>query len=166
MTKYDEDLLLEFIDQNEELINEQRFDELFDHGNIILLNGYQVRYLQEMLNSEGINPLLSMKAIPTNYYFQSELKTIGIPGNINYIYAYAFDQAEVEELVLANPDIKIENRAFRLCDKIKKIYYNGTGEQWATSELDKHLIIDPAHKVIVICLKDNEVFHYPQDKGR
>ena len=156
--------LLIFINKNQQLIDDGKFEELFDLA-AFLLNPNSCRSLQEIINEEGINPIRSMSKIPMNYFYKSQLPYIGLPDNIERVDPLAFNHAQLQELIIANPRISIEQDAFKNCSKLKIVYFNGTGEDWANSDLAPLIIHDPTQKVTVICLTDKEEFEYPQ-KGR
>lgn len=164
MNKQEIEGLLIFINKNQQLIDDGKFEELFELA-AFLLNPDQCRSLQEVINEEGINPIRSMTYIPMNYFYKSQLPYIGLPDNIERVDPLAFNHAQLQELIIANPRISIEQDAFKNCSKLKIIYFNGTGEAWATSDLAPLIIHDPTQKVTVICLTDKEKFEYPQ-KGR
>ena len=156
--------LLIFINKNQQLIDDGKFDELFDLA-AFLLNPNQCRSLQEIINEEGVNPIRSMTKIPMNYFYKSQLPYIGLPDNIENIDPLAFNYAQLQELIITNPQISIQPDAFKNCSKLKTVYFNGTGEDWVASDLAPLIIYDPTQKVTVICLIDKEEFEYPQ-KGR
>lgn len=142
--------LQKFIETNIELIEDARFDELYNMN-------VDVPKFTEALLEAGINPLANMKYIPANYLCESDIKQFVVPSHIDRISSAAFwDCQELEKVTLPEGLIYIEDSAFSECHKLTQINLPSTLEYiyedaFAETAL-KHVVIpDNVAKVSRTC---------------
>ena len=92
----------------------------------IELDEASIGQLTEMLLDSGINPLLQIEYIPSNFLNStSKIKSIYIPDNIYWIGKRSFYDSKLEDLDLSNTIIQgIETEAFRDCYNLEKIIFS------------------------------------------
>ena len=122
---------LNFISENSQLINENKWDELY---NTLTIEHYPLticKFTNIILDS-GINPLDYLDYIP-RYYLggDQELTSFIVPEGIIKIKESAFDTCrKLKKLMLPNSLTAIESSAFYYCNNLKEITYNGTIKEW------------------------------------
>ena len=124
-------LALQFISENRQLIDENKWDEIYT---LLYMEHYPLticKFTNIMLNS-GINPLNYLDYIP-RYYLggDQELTSFIVPEGIIKIKESAFDTCrKLKKLILPNSLTTIESSAFYYCNNLKEILYNGTIKEW------------------------------------
>lgn len=122
---------LDFIRENSQLINENKWDEIY---NTLYIEYYPLticKFTNIVLDSD-INPLDYLNYIP-RYYLggDQELTSFIVPEGIIKIKESAFDTCRnLKKLILPNSLTTIESSAFYCCNNLKEIKYNGTIKGW------------------------------------
>ena len=122
---------LDFISKTSQLINENKWDELY---NALYMEYYPIiicKFTNIILDS-GINPLNYLNYIP-RYYLGGDQKLdhFIVPEGIVKIKESAFDTCRnLKKLILPNSLTTIESSAFYYCNNLEEILYNGTVKEW------------------------------------
>lgn len=147
------DILQKFIEDNIELIDNNKFDELYDRD-IVDWSNVSIREVTDVLLAAGIDPLQYLTSIPVRYQDSSchSHRNIVIPSNVKTIGGGAFRYLDVQSVTIEegcthihryafadNPFLtvihlphsltKIYTRVFQR-SPIEKLYYNGTLEEF------------------------------------
>ena len=167
----------EFVEQNIDLVDNDDFQELFHQAG---LRGFGLR-LRELFDDLDIDYIHKWTYIPTHAYSYSLIKYINIPKNITAIAEYAFMQCQVEMVQAAYSSVThIRQKAFAYCDtleeiwlpktlkyigalafkgcnRLKKIVYEGTLDNWVTNVIKDANWKDDHVQILVQCL-DGEIY--------
>lgn len=115
------DHIKQFIKDNEELINQNKFEELY---NMLRERGLDVltRQFTEVLLGIDINPLDYLDYVPNYFLCDSDVTVVNIPNNIRRIGVYAFQNCKnLTNLDLPKGVTSIDNYAFSGCDRLTSI---------------------------------------------
>lgn len=149
------DKLKDFIEQNIDLIEENKFEELYSKIPTYQVTSYSfICGLSLALLKAGINPLQYMSTVPKYFLFESNVATIDVPVGVQQIdndaFAYCEQLTEVSlpeglsvigdaafymcsnltTLILPSTLTQIQDGAFGWCDKLVNIHFRGTVDQW------------------------------------
>ena len=175
LSKDTQEELRKLFEKNMDLINDNRWLEVYDSMPIKWTYGYQGTFT-EMLYDAKIDPLDYLTIIP-EYYMSGEcnIKSFKIPNHITDIGEGAFSHArQLEECFIPDSVYNIGSHSFdqcynlkRLflganiksigygcftrCDKLKKIIYNNTKENWSKIVLHKDWK-NPKKSITIECL--------------
>lgn len=130
------DRLKRFINQNSDLIDSNRFDNVFFNA---ITDGIPLGDVSELLIRSGINFLLYVDHIYT-YMFHDvqELERLTLSDNIEYIGAYAFnDCTNLKYLSLPKELKMIRFVPFAHCSNLQVLNYRGTIEDWGKVQLNQ-----------------------------
>ena len=118
--------LKEFLEKNIELIEENKFDELYKKAENQLFFPDAIGNLTRMLRRADIDPLLYMHTVPYCYFYgDSEIETINIPDNIEFIDSEAFANCSNLESVSFGRSVSvIYYGAFNNCRNLSNVYLN------------------------------------------
>ena len=125
--------LIEFIEQNIELIEDNRFEEVYDQ---LYVSEAEFSYgeLTKILLSIDLDPLKYMRFVP-RYYLEYEksdwsFERFVVPANVVQLEGSAFSSCcPIDELILPESIKQIETAVFTDA-RISKITYLGTKEQF------------------------------------
>lgn len=192
----------EFIEKYIPVINNNDFTFLYNHALDELDDESYIGELTFALNQAGIDPLEHMSSIPSDYYnsypaksippipshitaimsqafFDSEVTSIRVPGNVTILRETAFDYAcelktvvieegvsyirescfidcgSLENVYLPASLITLGNRAFTRCYELKEIHYAGTVDRWKKLFTDNLMFKDS--NVTVIHCADGDI---------
>lgn len=107
----------QIIEDNLDLINENRFEELYEN----VPENYRGE-LSDILLDSGIDFLSYMNYVPAYAFFISTIKKINIPQNIKSIEAYAFYGCTgLTSITIPDSVINIDNSAFRGCTGLTSV---------------------------------------------
>lgn len=85
----------------------------------------------ECQNLRNINLPQSLKSIDYRVFAETNISKLHLPDSVQSIYPNAFeDMRELEEITLPKNLTKVERNLFLGCNKLKKIFYNGSKEEW------------------------------------
>lgn len=118
--------LKEFIENNIDLIEANNFVEIYDDLAYDITPGYgtQEQMIGEfttcMLDAD-IDPLPHLSYIPTAYLYGQNVSFFGIPNHVNYIGQYAFQESDLEEIVIPSSIKVIAIKAFCTCESLKRV---------------------------------------------
>ena len=103
-----------FINENKELIQEQRWEEIYKKD-------FPIRFTETLLES-GINPLeQGLNYIPDDFLKHSETEEFIIPNGVKSIGEAAFCGCDLlTNIFIPNSVTSIGNLAFSLCDSLNK----------------------------------------------
>ena len=128
MNKYGKEIIKKTLIQQENNINNNKFDTLY---NIFLqideeeqdnTEYYFTPEFTKIFLSAGINPLVHMNKVPEDFLRDSDITSFTIPDNIEIIEAYAFAYCEnLRNIKLPKNLRRIEEGVFIGCDELKQI---------------------------------------------
>lgn len=102
-----------YIEQNIELIENDEWEEFFQHGP----NG-----LGEVLLQAGIDFMLPLKRVPSRSFAKSNVTYVNIPEGVEIIDHIAFNEAvNLKSITIPNSIVKIGNDAFSHCRSLEHI---------------------------------------------
>ena len=115
--------LKDFIVKHKDLINDNRFDELYDEVDNLSYSSNSVRpyELTDVLYAAGIDPIPYLTTIPEHYMTGMDWDKITLPDNIIGINGYAFTLCSIKILEIMKNEIAIINNAFSDA-KIGRLY--------------------------------------------
>ena len=120
--------LADFIRAKIDLIGKKDFIELYRTMNRSL-SPKDVGSITEFFLDLDINPLFYMENVPEDFAYESGIKSIIIPDNINKIGNEAFAScAELERVVIGNNTTNIGAWAFRNCNSLTSVDIPGSVE--------------------------------------
>ena len=130
--------LRKFLQENAELLNGNKFDEFFINAdkmlNITYGRGYDKDYsdLIHLLQMAGIDPLPYMSFVPPYFFInRSRMTSIKLPEGIAKLYVESFAECfDLKEIELLSTLQVINTGAFHDQNKLEKIIYRGTKDQW------------------------------------
>ena len=129
------DRLKRFINQNSNLIDSNRFDNVFFNA---ITDGIPLGDVSELLIRSGIDFLPYVDHIYT-YMFHDvqELERLTLSDNIEYIGAYAFnDCTNLKYLSLPKELKMIKFVPFAHCSNLQVLNYRGTIDDWDKVQLN------------------------------
>lgn len=130
LTKLDEYLISMLLDKYPQYFDSHDFNKVYVGADELGFNEDSLRNFYFWLRENNIDPLDYMTFIPNGFLrTDTVLKHIRIPGNIKTIHQNAFTGSEFESIEIMNPNIVIDNDAFRWCEQIKYVKFNGTLKQ-------------------------------------
>lgn len=153
--------LKNFVEQNIQLIEEYRFNELYNKCYPYTM----CTDLTNLLMSISLQPVLYFrKDIPKYAYLRNEAITrITIPEGITHIDLGAFYQCEnLTEVTLPQSLENIGLRSFSNCPFLDTVYYEGTSEQWKLISNSLNPFLET--KVTQIRCKDEVIEWNPYNK--
>lgn len=118
--------LKEFIENNIELIESDNFVEVYEELAYDVGPGYEAQaqmvgeFTALMLEAD-IDPLPHLPYIPTAYLYGQNVSYFGIPTHVDNIGNYAFQESDLEEIVIPSNVSVIGIRAFCMCDSLKTV---------------------------------------------
>lgn len=146
--------LQKFIEDNIELIDNNRFDDLYNIGIVDWPDDISVHQVTDILHEADIDPLQYLSVVPVRYLDSSDHShlNIVIPSNVTKIGGGAFRYLDVQSVTIEegcteicrsafadNPFLtvihlphsltKVRTRAFTR-SPVEKLYYNGTLEEF------------------------------------
>lgn len=129
----------EFVNQNIELIDENKWDELYRSAmDIGRRSHWFAGQLTDLLLAADIDPLNSGLCIrvPDAYLNESKLEEFTIPNNIQIIGYGAFYRSIVTKITIPTSIIKIESNAFISLPAGCQIIYNGTVSEFDNIDIE------------------------------
>lgn len=129
----------EFIEKNINLIEQRRFEELYDLAMTgTIRRELLVGELTETFLNADIDPAKYMKEIPSFYLYESDIQSYVIPNTINSIGPWAFAScSRLTNITIPNGVTSIDDSAFNSCTNLKSITYLGTKDQWNKIKLGR-----------------------------
>lgn len=124
------DLVKKFIEENIGLIEEGRWDIIYNPQDYRSVYTYFLDYESErvpefttILLNAGIDPLEYLDYVPSWYQYQQTMKYVNIPNHIKQIGYYAYGNCkDLYRITLPNSVKHIEERAFYGCTNLEGIY--------------------------------------------
>lgn len=118
--------LKEFIENSIDLIESNNFVEIYED---LAYDIDPTHSLQEQLIGEftktmleaDIDPLAHLPYIPTAYLYGQNVSYFGIPSHIDNIGNYAFEESELEEIIIPSNIKVIGVKAFCFCESLKRV---------------------------------------------
>ena len=154
--------LIKFVESNIELIENHRFNELYDK-----CYPYTMRTeLTHLLTSVQEFPICYFRNVVPKYAYLNcaQISSITVPENAQLIDTGAFYQCEdLYEITLPESVKQINLKAFSSCPKLENVNYKGTQEQWKMIKT----LLNPfdVSPVKTICCKDQTI-EYQKYKDR
>lgn len=120
------ELLKEFIENSIDLIESNNFVEVYEDLAYDLEPGYgtyeqMIGDFTTLMLEAGIDPLPHMPYIPTAYLYGQNVSYFGIPNHIDNIGSYAFQESDLEEIVIPSNISVIGIKAFCTCESLKRV---------------------------------------------
>lgn len=154
------DSLKKFLNYTKQDINNNDWNKVFNLTNILNVRDYY-NFLN-LIKMASIDPLPYIKYIPEAYFKDSDIKKYKVPNNIKNIYHNAFCRSKIEKIYFPTSLIYIATNAFKDCNNLKEIIYEGTVE-----ELDKRLEINNLNNDVIfnigIKCKDGIMEYYKKN---
>ena len=132
--------LKSFIERNIDLIEDKKFEELYDNAYADWLNGLEIkpmdiRDLTGLLTDVfGKEPILDdgMTSVPVYYNLANDnIEHLEIPEGIESIGRSAYRNCrKLQSLFLPKTLSEIDDEAFSHCDALRSIFYNGSTADW------------------------------------
>lgn len=117
--------LKKFLEENIELIETNRFDELYKRAQTTLYFSQGIGTLTRSLNKAGIDPLPHLEWVPYCYlYGDSTLETITIPDNIMFIESEAFGNCNLKKVTFGKRVDVVYYGAFEGCTMLTDVHLN------------------------------------------
>lgn len=131
------DRLKRFINQNSDLIDSNRFDNVFSNA---ITAGIPLDAVSELLIRSGIDFLPYVDHIYTSmFYGVQELERLTLGDNIEYIEAYAFVGCTNLEYLSLPKDLKmIKGIPFANCSNLQVLNYRGTIDDWGKVQINPY----------------------------
>ena len=108
----------------------------------------------ECQNLRNINLPQSLKFIDYRIFANTKISHLHLPDSVQFISPNAFDDMkELKEITLPKNLEKLERNIFNGCNKLTKIFYNGSKEQWDTLPKDPLWNLSLSKDVEIIYLK-------------
>lgn len=107
-----------------EELNEGKFEFIYNEVARLASEHHvsAVPILTDILYQSGIDPLLYMDHVPTEFCYRGEIESIHIPSSIQYISNYAFYKCEgLREVSIPESVTAILTHAFMECSKLQAI---------------------------------------------
>lgn len=158
------DKLKDFLEQNKELINNNKFDEFFSNTMILAPNKYYK--IIDAFHEANIDILPYVTEIPSHYFeMQEDIQTFTVPENINKLKYKSFAECyNLIEISLPSSLILIYNSCFDGCKKLKNIKFNGTRKQWERIDIFFKGNA-PLFKADIQCIDGQIKYYYDNLKG-
>lgn len=115
------DNVKDFINQNADRIDLNKWDEIYEITEIGLVDNYLIGQFTEVIREAGIDPLEYLKKVPYGYLASTYTSEIIIPNHIEYISSCAFLDTDITEIHIPGNVKKIYNKAFYECDNLRKV---------------------------------------------
>lgn len=113
----------ELIENNIQLIDDNRFDVLYEEA-LKYLSIREFHVLTDILLSSGIDPLYYIDNVPPYYLAFSPITELTIPDNITTINGSAFAGSHLKNVDLSHTNIDtIRPSAFRDCERLKSFIF-------------------------------------------
>lgn len=120
-SKFDK-YIAQFLEDNQELINNNQFEELYDNAQTFMianeLQGYFKSNITKLLHKAGLEPLNYMSRIPMHFLnYDDNLTKLEIPKNVEKIGIGAFESNFNLKVVIFNEGLtSITTDAFHNCN--------------------------------------------------
>ena len=122
--------LQQFIEQHIELIEEQKYLELYRIAKREI--PFQIGNLTYNLMLANINPLDDVPGVLDSMFAYSPVENVELPKNIEYIAALAFvDCYHLTEITIPSGVLHITSTSFKGCYKLKKVIFEGTKKDFS-----------------------------------
>lgn len=120
------DSLKAFIENNIELIENNKFNKLYEQAEIDLYFSQAVCTLTKTLLAAGIDPLAHLSNIPVNYlHGDSTISKFVIPDNIEDVESYAFSYCtQLHDVVFGKNVSVVYYGAFENCIELTNVTLN------------------------------------------
>lgn len=124
------DKLKDFIIDNKDLLNENKFYEFYDkaydyfynRSDSLHISGRWIGQLSSILLKAGIDPLHYLDHIPESFLYDSDITSFKIPNHIINIEPYAFTGCKKLTNIELSQGLKyIQTGAFENCSSLTKI---------------------------------------------
>ena len=151
----------EFIQDNKDLIEENKWDQLYDNA-IFNLDSESTGELGKIFLDLGIDPIAELDYIPGYYLSSTDITSFTIPNHIHLLSNGCFSYClGLDEIVIPESVTEIAQFAFYACNNLKKI-----------TILSDNLInlaissFDMTHPdAVIICKKGTLADHYAQENN-
>lgn len=170
------------------MIDDEAFEQIYQHEipyaqlDDLNMQEFTAAFTEAML-SAGIDPLSSMKFIPPNFLYESDIEKFEIPEHVDTIQYSAFDSCDKLKHIKLHENIKfVDEYAFYNCDQLTSmdiqnpnceikafgfpafipvVRYNGNLDQWRDFITKNSLEFLECNRLE---LTDREIFQYTQKK--
>lgn len=118
------------------------------------LSRIEVGSFSQCRNLTNIDLPQSLKFIDYRIFAKTKISHLQLPDSVQFISPNAFDDMEeLKEITLPKNLEKLERNIFNGCNKLKKIFYNGSKEQWDALPKDPLWNLSLSKDVEIIYLK-------------
>ena len=123
--------LLNFIEENKNLIGDNKWEKIYDEAGTVLYD-YQVGEFTQLLLELKCNFLNYMSLIPENFLCDVEdIESFIIPDHINRLKIYSFFRCtNIKSITIPKSVATIEKYSFLNCTSLRDVYYKGSKEDW------------------------------------
>lgn len=123
--------LLKVLKQNEKYLRHNDFEMLYYNLNDAYAEGIldpeDVGKFTSWVLSKGKDPMQVLTYVPPNYLYQEQtVKELCVPEGVEFIYDHTASGSNIEVLYLPKTINIIGKEAFKGCEKLRKIVYEGT----------------------------------------
>ena len=110
----------QFLNNNKELLNDYNFKVIYSSTK---LDSKEIGLMTNILLKAGFNPLQYLDHVPYAFlYGQTDVTTIDIPNNVNYIDLYAFASCtNLKSVIIPNSVEHIDDGVFSGCTSLNEI---------------------------------------------
>lgn len=142
--------LKKFLGQNYQLIDDNKFEELFKKTEKLSMADY--KDLAKLIYEAGLEPFKYIKNIPTYFFQDSDIEFFKVPFGIVIINPGAFANCKnLKSISFPSSLILISNSVFKDCNNLKEIKYAGTMEQWKADVIVSQFYNDKLFRIGVEC---------------
>ena len=114
-------IIKDFINNNEQLIDNNDWSTVYENAAIDIVNNYEIGEFTTVILDADIDPLEYLDRIPTAYLCSTFTRDFKIPSNIKYIGAYALANTDIKEITIPSNVEHINNYAFSECDYLEVV---------------------------------------------
>ena len=110
----------QFLNNNKELLNDYNFKAIYSSTK---LDSKEIGLMTNILLKAGFNPLQYLDHVPYAFlYGQTDVTTIDIPNNVNYIDLYTFASCtNLKSVIIPNSVEHIDDGVFSGCTSLNEI---------------------------------------------
>lgn len=152
------------LDNYPELFDTYQFEKIYELATEKGLGQDLIAKIYPLMLDFGVNVLDHIKNVPEHFGYNSDIKKIRFPKNVEKILPYAFMAAELEKITIENPNIKIDDNGFKWCEKIKEVIYSGTCKQFHDNILGAAFTQWTNENLLIRCTDDNIIFNLKGSK--
>ena len=116
--------LYEFMEEHRQQIEDFQLEQLFEDAssNFNTLRKSDIHMLGELIRNKYPNCLTKLNGIPKNFFCESDIESVDIPNNIEYIDDYAFWECRNLKTINWSDNItSIGDASFFKCDKLTEL---------------------------------------------